>query len=56
MNDQLDVSVHDPELLAEIELMTDLIIASSESPAKLSQARIDEILEVRPAVPHQRRP
>lgn len=56
MNDQLDVSVHDAEILAEIELMTDLIIATSESPTKLSQARIDEILGVRPAIPQQRRP
>ena len=51
MNDQLDVSVHDSEVLAEIEMMTNLIIATSESEGPLSQPRIDQILGVRPSVP-----
>ena len=31
VNDQLDVTVHDTEVLAEIEMMTNLIIATSET-------------------------
>ncbi len=48
VNDQLDVSVHDGEVLAEIELMTNLIIATSDSEGPLPQQRIDEILGVGP--------
>ena len=44
MNDQLDVTVQDTEVLAEIEMMTNLIIATTESDAPLTQVRIDEIL------------
>ena len=55
LNDQLDVSVHDTEVLAEIEMMTNLIIATSESDGPLSQLRIDEILGVTPTVPRARR-
>lgn len=54
MNDQLDVTVHDTEVLAEIEMMTNLIIATSESDGPLPQRVIDEILGVGPAVPVQR--
>ncbi len=46
MNDSLDVEVQDSEVLAEIELMTNLIIATSESEGPLPQQRIDEILGV----------
>ncbi|MEP6666664.1 MAG: hypothetical protein ABJA81_09475 [Nocardioidaceae bacterium] len=46
MNDQLDVNVHDTEVLAEIEMMTNLIIATTESSGPLPQPRIDEILGV----------
>lgn len=55
VNDQLDVSVHDTEVLAEIEMMTNLIIATSESEGPLSQGRIDEILGVTPVIPRARR-
>lgn len=48
VNDQLDVSVHDGEVLAEIELMTNLIIATSDSEGPLPQQRIDEILGIDP--------
>ena len=37
VNDQLDVTVHDSEVLAEIEMMTNLIIATSESDGPLPQ-------------------
>jgi hypothetical protein len=46
VNDQLDIRVHDTEVLAEIEMMTNLIIATSESEGPLPQQRIDEILGV----------
>jgi hypothetical protein len=56
LNDQLDVTVHDAEVLAEIEMMTNLIIATSESDGPLSQLRIDEILGVSaPMIPRARR-
>ena len=55
MNDQLDVTVHDAEVLAEIEMMTNLIIATSESEGPLPQVRIDEILGVAPIIPRARR-
>ena len=51
VNDQLDVTVHDTEVLAEIEMMTNLIIATSESDGPLSQPRIDEILGVDDDIP-----
>jgi hypothetical protein len=56
VNDQLDVTVHDAEVLAEIEMMTKLIIATSESDAPLSQSRIDELLGVVPNIPRARQP
>ncbi len=46
MNDQLDVDVHDTEVLDEIEMMTNLIIATTESNDRLPQQRIDQILGV----------
>lgn len=46
MSDQLDVDVHDTEVLDEIEMLTNLIIATSESKGRLPQQRIDEILGV----------
>jgi hypothetical protein len=56
VNDQLDITVHDSEVLDEIEIMTRLIIATSESDAPLSQSRIDELLGLVPAVPRPRQP
>jgi hypothetical protein len=44
MEDQLDVPLEDSELLAEVELTTNLIIAASEAEAALPQAIIDELL------------
>ena len=54
MNDQLDVTVQDTEVLAEIEMMTNLIIATSEAEGPLPQVRIDEILGIQPVVPRAR--
>jgi hypothetical protein len=49
MDDQLNVPLEDAELLAEVELTTNLIIAASESDEHLSLAEIDAILGVLPA-------
>ena len=54
VNDQLDITVQDTEVLAEIEMMTNLIIATSESEGPLPQGRIDEILGVQAGVPRAR--
>ena len=46
MDDQLNVPLEDSELLAEVELTTNLIIAASESDAALSQDEVDKLLGV----------
>ena len=46
--DQFDVSLEDADLLGEVELTTNLIIAASETDDHLSTAEIDEILGVEP--------
>jgi hypothetical protein len=44
VHDQFDVTLEDAELLREVELTTNLIIAASESDGDLSQDEIDSIL------------
>ncbi|HRD63470.1 MAG TPA: hypothetical protein PLZ93_17765 [Nocardioides sp.] len=44
MHDQFDVTLEDADLLGEVELTTNLIIAASESDEHLSTAQIDRIL------------
>ena len=51
MPDQFDVSLEDSDLLGEVELTTNLIIAASETDEHLTAAEIDEILGVAPAPP-----
>jgi hypothetical protein len=55
MYDQFDVTLEDADLLGEVELTTNLIIAASESEEHLSQAEIDRILgvDVRPPEPRR---
>ena len=48
MDDQLNVPLEDAELLAEVELTTNLIIAASESDGPLSQADVDRLLGLDP--------
>jgi hypothetical protein len=48
VNDEFDVAVHDAEALAEIEMLTNLIIATSEYEGPVPERRIDEILGVAP--------
>jgi len=49
VQDQFDVTLEDSDLLGEVELTTNLIIAASESEDRLSPAQIDAILGVDPA-------
>jgi hypothetical protein len=54
MDDQLNVPLEDAELLAEVELTTNLIIAASEADdAELSQDEVDSLLGVVPKIPAQ---
>ena len=45
MNDVLDVDLQDPEQVAEIVLVSELMIAASQSAEPLSQTEIDRILQ-----------
>jgi hypothetical protein len=51
MRDQFDISLEDSDLLTEVELTTNLIIAASEADGPLSLVEIDEILGVTPQPP-----
>ncbi len=59
VDDKLNVPLEDAELLAEVELTTNLIIAASEAEASLSQEQVDVLLGLggtEPAqIPHQQR-
>ena len=44
MHDQFDVTLEDADLLGEVELTTNLIIAASESEEHLSADQIDALL------------
>lgn len=46
MQDQFDVTLEDVDLLGEVELTTNLIIAASDADERLSTAEIDHILGV----------
>ncbi len=46
VHDQFDVTLEDADLLGEVELTTNLIIAASESDEHLSADEIDKILGV----------
>jgi len=48
VHDQFDVTLEDQDLLREVELTTNLIIAASESDDHLSLDEIDKILGVVP--------
>lgn len=55
MQDQFDISLEDSDLLTEVELTTNLIIAASESDGPLGVEEIDRILGVTPQAPTQAR-
>lgn len=46
MHDQFDVTLEDSDLLGEVELTTNLIIAASEADERLTDEEIDRILGV----------
>lgn len=46
VHDQFDVTLEDSDLLGEVELTTNLIIAASEAEGHLSVDEIDRILGV----------
>jgi hypothetical protein len=46
VDDQLNVPLEDYELLAEVELTTNLIIAASQSETMLPQGEVDRLLGV----------
>jgi hypothetical protein len=48
MDDQLDVPLEDAELLAEVEMTTNLIIAASEADDALPQDEVDRLLGLDP--------
>lgn len=48
MYDQFDVTLEDADLLGEVELTTNLIIAASEADGPLGADEIDRILGVAP--------
>jgi hypothetical protein len=48
VHDQFDVTLEDSDLLGEVELTTNLIIAASEADEHLSDDQIDQILGVVP--------
>jgi hypothetical protein len=53
VDDKLNVPLEDAELLAEVELTTNLIIAASEAEARLSQDEVDLLLGLRRDTPAQ---
>ena len=54
VDDQLNVPLEDAELLAEVELTTNLIIAASESDTPLAQDEVDRLLGIEsPSIPTQ---
>jgi hypothetical protein len=55
VDDQLNVPLEDAELLAEVELTTNLIIAASEADADLPQDEVDRLLGLDlPVIPAQK--
>jgi hypothetical protein len=55
VDDKLNVPLEDAELLDEVELTTNLIIAASESESELTQEQVDRLLGVEPpSIPSQK--
>jgi hypothetical protein len=51
--DPFDVRLQDDELLDEVELTANLIVAANQSDVHMSVSDIDEILGVRPPKPRE---
>ncbi|CAN5335415.1 MAG: hypothetical protein H0V13_10455 [Nocardioidaceae bacterium] len=48
MGKELDLRLRDEDVLSEIEMTSNLMIAASEHDGPLTQAQVDEILGLRP--------
>jgi hypothetical protein len=48
MNDVLDTPLHDPDLLAEIRLVTELMAVATQADGPVPQPAIDAVLDVEP--------
>jgi hypothetical protein len=48
VHDQFDITLEDSDLLSEVELTTDLMIAATGSDLPLSPAEIDRLLGIAP--------
>ena len=46
--DPLEVSLEDTELLVEVKLLAEVIVAATHAADDLDQDEIDELLEIRP--------
>ena len=55
VEDQFNVPLEDAELLAEVELSANLIIAGNQSDGPLPRGEVDRILGVTPCRPSGRR-
>ena len=51
MSDVLDVELEDAQLIAEIDMVAELMVAASTAPGVLDQSAIDRILGVVPRQP-----
>jgi hypothetical protein len=49
VSDQFDVTLEDADLLVEVEMTTNLIVAASAADGPLPQEEIDRILGIEPA-------
>lgn len=49
--DPFDVRLEDTELLDEVELTANLIVAANQTPEHMTAAEIDEILGIHPPAP-----
>ena len=49
MHDQFDITLEDSDLLGEVELTTDLMIAATRSDLPLSTGEIDRLLGIAPS-------
>jgi hypothetical protein len=50
MSDQLSMDLHDEELLVEIRLLTDLMIAANQADGRMAMDSVDLVLDVPAAV------
>ena len=45
--DPLEVSLEDTELLVEVKLLAEVIVAATHAPDDLDQEEIDQVLDIR---------